>query len=83
MTGSDLVAIRESLGLAQHELASILGRNVYTIGGWERGRGTMPAYTAALVRAFAASSTRGDELRGVLQSEGPVRALAALLSRAA
>lgn len=73
--------LRDRLGLAQRELAGLVGVHAMTVSKWERGVLAPSAHQRSILRALSAAAERGMRLR---PGEGvdPVRVLSDLLGHA-
>jgi putative transcriptional regulator len=69
-------ALRARLGLAQGDLARLVGVHWLTVSKWERGKATPAPFQAALLAALAAAPAgSGPRLRELIAGEGVPRAL--------
>lgn len=59
MKPSDILLIRERLGLTQIELAQLVGVHPLTVSKWERGLLSVPAYQQMLLVACSRAGERG------------------------
>lgn len=86
MTPAQVVAIRESLGLTQAQLAQLLGVHPLTVSKWERGVLSPNPHQAALLGSFRRAAHRepdvGQVVVGLLVAAGIGVALYALLRAA-
>ena len=82
MEGSEIKALRESLGLNQVEFAQLNGVHPITISKWERAESAPTSYQKALFDQFrqaAKDRQVRDTLKDILISAGVALALALLL----
>lgn len=60
MTGTELRAIRERLGMSQAELARAVGRKHYmTVWRWERREDAIPDHARIIVERLFPNAARG------------------------
>jgi transcriptional regulator with XRE-family HTH domain len=72
MTGAELKAARERLGLTQSQLASLMGASARTVGGWEQGeRNGKPNTIPEPVALLMAMALRHPALAQQLKKKAP------------
>jgi molybdopterin-binding protein len=81
-TAPEIRRLRETLGLSQADLASLLGTHTMTVSRWERGKLTPSEHHERLLTAFAQALERGVRFDARDAGKDPVRFLARLLDQA-
>ncbi len=82
MTASEILDLRDTLGLSQAEFAQLFGVHPMTVSKWERGVLHPTSYQAALMDDFSKASRKRvikESLKNVLIGAGAVAAIYLLL----
>jgi molybdate transport system regulatory protein len=74
--------LRKQLGIAQTELAQLVGAHAMTISKWERGIARPTAAQQRVLRALSLAAERGARVDLAAARKDPARALATLLDHA-
>ena len=86
MVPTEIVGLRNALGLTQAQFASLLGVHSLTVSKWERGLLAPSPYQLALMQSFDRSQKQspgvGELVAGVLLGAGVGAALYLLLKPA-
>jgi len=86
MTGSDVAAVRKSLGMTQAQLGQLLGVYFFIVLKWERGQLSPSFYQAAMLQSFTKARQNqpdiGDVVVGLLVGAGVALAIYAILKAA-
>lgn len=84
MNPSDVVALRQALGLSQVEFGQLFGAHAMTVSKWERGLLVPSAYQQALMQQFRRKADEPkaqtqENVKNLLVGAGVVAALVWLL----
>lgn len=85
MTGTEVRAVRDALGLKQPQLAQLLGVHPVTVSRWETDDLHPSPYQDAMLQSFQKAAKRpgiGDDVLKALVTVGIIVALAILLQAA-
>ena len=78
----NLKELRKRLGVAQSELAELVGAHAMTVSKWERGKLQPGEHHLRLLGAFARAAERGARFDAKEAARDPVRFLSQLLDHA-
>jgi transcriptional regulator with XRE-family HTH domain len=85
VTATDVLAVRDRLGLSQTQLAQLLGVHPLTVSKWERGLLTPPPHQETMLRSFRKAAKKpdvGEQVATALLTVGVAFALLLLLEAA-
>lgn len=85
MTATEVLAVRDRLGLNQTQLAQLLGVHPLTVSKWERGLLRPSPYQEAMLRSFHKAAKKpdvGEQVATALLTVGVAFAVLLLLEAA-